>query len=97
MLVAFPNVFVTQTERPAFEIGSGRPKWQPTSVQSTPAGVDPEVVGPMLHVVPTHPESVNRFVAPLGVVLSGTCERPPPSESLPHPRFFRGIVPASSG
>ena len=49
------NVFVTHTERPAFEMGSGTPKLQPTSVQSTPAGVDPDVVGPMVHVVPTQP------------------------------------------
>jgi hypothetical protein len=68
------NVLVTQTERPAFEMGSGTPKRQPTSVQSTPAGVEPEVVGPMLHVGPTQPDNVKRLVAPAGVALSGTCD-----------------------
>jgi hypothetical protein len=91
-----PNVFVTHTDNPAFEIGSGVPNRQPTSVQSTPAGVDPDGVGPMLQVVPTQPESVNRFVAPGGVALSGTCEMPPPSDSCPQRRFFSGTVPARS-
>ncbi len=90
------NVFVTQTDRPAFDMGSGTPKRQPTAVQSTPAGVEPEAVGPMLHVVPTQPDSVKRFVAPDGVVLSGTWERPPPSERLPQSRFFKTTVPAPS-
>jgi hypothetical protein len=90
------KVFVTQTESPAFEIGSGRPKRQPTSVQSTPAGVEPDVVEPMLHVVPTHPESVKRFVAPPGVALSGTCERPPPSERPPQRSFFNVTVAPTS-
>jgi hypothetical protein len=90
------NVLVTHTVVPAFEIGSGRPNRQPTSVQSTPAGVDPAGVGPMLHVVPMQPESVKRFVAPLGVALSGTADLPPPSERLPQARFFSGIVPPRS-
>jgi hypothetical protein len=68
------NVLVTHTDKPAFEMGSGTPKRQPTSVQSTPAGVEPEVVGPMLHVLPTQPDNVKRLVAPAGVALSGTCD-----------------------
>ncbi len=90
------NVFVTQTERPAFEMGSGVPKRQPTSVQSTPAGVLPAAVGPMLQSEPTQPPSVNRFVAPGGVALSGTCEMPPPRDRLPQRRFLSGMVPATS-
>ena len=35
-------------------------------------------------------------MAPVGVVLSGTCDRPPPSESWPQRSFFSGIVPARS-
>jgi hypothetical protein len=66
------NVFVTQTDRPAFEIGSGVPNLQPTSVQSTPAGVEPDVVTARLQVDPTQPVSRKRFVAPAGVELSGT-------------------------
>jgi hypothetical protein len=89
------KVFVTHTERPAFEIGSGVPNLQPTSVQSTPAGVDPDVVTPRVHAGPTH-ESVNRLVAPDGVELSGTCERPPPSERPPQARFFNGIAAPTS-
>ena len=90
------NVLVTHTDRPALEIGSGTPKRHPTSVQSTPAGVEPEAVGPMLHVEPTQPDSVKRLVAPDGVGLSGTCETPPPSERLPHERFLSGTVWARS-
>lgn len=90
------NVFVTQTDRPAFEMGSGTPNLHPMSVQSTPAGVDPDAVGPMLQFVPVQPDSVKRFVAPAGVALSGTCERPPPSDRLPQRSFLSGIVPARS-
>ncbi len=93
---AWPNVLVTHTERPEFEIGSGTPNRQPTAVQSTPACVEPDAVGPMLHKEPLQPDSVKRFVAPDGVVLSGTCERPPPSERLPQVRFFSGTVCARS-
>jgi hypothetical protein len=89
------KVFVTHTERPEFEIGSGVPNLHPTSVQSVPAGVEPDVVTPMLHDDPAH-ESVNRLVAPDGVALSGTCESPPPSESPPQPRSFSGIVAPTS-
>jgi hypothetical protein len=39
---------------------------------------------------------LKRFVDPDGVVLSGTCERPPPSDRLPQARFFNGTVPATS-
>ena len=91
-----PNVLVTHTERPALEIGSGVPKWQPTSVQSMPAGVEPALVGPMLQTAPTQPDSVKRLVAPGGVALSGTCEMPPPSDRLPQRRFLIGTVPARS-
>jgi hypothetical protein len=52
------NVLVTQTDRPAFEIGSGVPNLQPMSVQSTPAGVEPAAVGPMLQTEPTQFVSV---------------------------------------
>jgi hypothetical protein len=89
------NVFVTQTESPAFEIGSGVPNLQPAAVQSMPAGVDPDAVVPRLQFGPTH-ESVKRLIAPAGVALSGTADRPPPSERLPQRRFFNGIVPATS-
>jgi hypothetical protein len=89
------NVFVTHTESPAFEIGSGVPNWHPAAVQSTPGGVVPAAVVPSVQAGPTH-DSVKRFVAPGGVALSGTCESPPPSESWPQRRFFSGIVPATS-
>jgi len=39
---------------------------------------------------------LKRLVDPDGVVLSGTCERPPPSDRLPQVRFFSGTVPARS-
>ena len=90
------NVFVTQTERPAFEIGSGVPKAHPVAVQSTPAGVEPEATDPMLQFVPTQPDSVKRLIAPGGVALSGTWAMPPPSDRLPQRRFFNGTVPARS-
>jgi hypothetical protein len=46
-LTGCENVFSTQTERPAFEIGSGVPKRQPMPVQSNPA---PAVAtGPTVH------------------------------------------------
>jgi hypothetical protein len=90
------NVLVTHTESPAFEIGRMSPNGQPTSVQKTPLGVDPMAVGPRLHVVPVQLVSLKRLVAPEGVVLSGTCEMPPPSESSPQRRFFNGTVPAVS-
>jgi hypothetical protein len=90
------NVFVTHTDRPAFEMGSGVPNLQPTSVQSTPAGVEPAGTGPMLQTLPTQFVSVKRFAAPAGVALSGTCEMPPPSDRLPQRRFLIGTVPARS-
>ena len=89
------NVFVTQTDRPAFEIGRGVPNLQPGAVQSTPAGVEPDAVVPRLQFAPTH-DSEKRLIAPAGVALSGTCEMPPPSDRLPQRRFFNGIVPARS-
>jgi hypothetical protein len=89
------NVFVTHTERPAFEIGSGVPNLQPMSVQSTPVGVEPDVVDPSVQLDPAQ-DSVKRLVAPGGVELSGTCEMPPPIERPPQSRFFSGIVPARS-
>ena len=89
------NVFVTHTERPALEIGSGVPKRQPMSVQSTPVGVEPDVVTPRVHAEPAH-ESVKRFVAPDGVELSGTWEMPPPIERPPQRRFLSGTVPRRS-
>ena len=89
------KVFVTQTDRPEFEIGSGVPNLQPGAVQSTPAGVEPDGVVPRLQLGPVH-DSVKRLIAPAGVALSGTCEMPPPSDRLPQSRFFNGIVPARS-
>ncbi len=85
------NVFVMHTDSPALLIGSGVPNRQPASVQSTSPGVDPAVVAPTVHDEPVH-ESVNRFVAPDGVALSGTCSMPPPSDRLPHARFLRGVT-----
>ena len=90
------NVFVTHTDNPRFEIGSGSPNGHPVFVQSTPAGVDPELVAPMLHVLPVHPDNVNRLVAPPGVELSGTCESPPPSDRFPHKRFFNTVTAPTS-
>jgi hypothetical protein len=89
------NVFVTQTERPPFAIGSGVPNGHPVFVQSVPAGGTPASVAPTVQLAPTH-ESANRLVAPAGVALSGTCDLPPPSERLPQVRFFSGMVPARS-
>jgi hypothetical protein len=65
------NVFVTQTEKPAFEIGSGVPNRQPAAVQSMPAGVEPDAVVPRVQLGPAH-DSVNRLIAPGGVALFGT-------------------------
>jgi hypothetical protein len=48
-----------------------------------------------VHDDPTH-ESEARFVAPEGVVLSGTWEIPPPSDRLPQMSRLSGIVPAVS-
>ena len=89
------NVFVTQTESPAFAIGSGVPNLQPGAVQSTPGGVDPAPVTPRVQFGPAH-ERLKRLIAPGGVALSGTAEMPPPSDRLPQRRFFNGIVPATS-
>jgi hypothetical protein len=86
------NVFVTHTERPAFEIGNGVPNRHPTVVQSTPAGRPAAGIGPMLQFVPVQGPSENRLVAPDGVELSGTCEMPPPSDSPPHCKSLSGIV-----
>src|SRR6185369_4779223 len=72
------------------------PNLQPTSVQSTPAGVEPAGTGPMLQMLPTQFVSAKRFAAPAGVALSGTCEMPPPSDRLPQRRFLIGTVPARS-
>src|SRR6185369_13785223 len=52
--------------------------------------------GPTLHCPPAQPLRAKRLVEPGGVVLSGTCEMPPPSERLPQSRFFSGTVPATS-
>jgi hypothetical protein len=90
------KLFVTHTESPALEIGSGEPNGQPVSVQSTPAGVEPERVWLTVHAGPTQ-ESAKRFVAPAGVTLSGTCEMPPPSDRFAQTRFFSTtVVPARS-
>jgi hypothetical protein len=84
------NVFSTQLEFPPFGIGSGVPKRQPVVVQSKVApGVG---VAPTVHEGPLH-ESVKRFVAPSGVVLSGTVETPPPRESRPQRIVFKGVTP----
>ena len=52
-------------------------------------------IGPTVHGDPVQ-SSESRFVAPAGVVLSGTCEAPPPSERFPQMRFLSAVVPARS-
>ena len=86
---------VTHTESPAFLIGSGMPKGHPVFVQSMPGGVDPANVAPIVHADPVQAR-VKRFVAPGGVVLSGTWLFPPPRERLPHASFFSGVKPPTS-
>jgi hypothetical protein len=88
------NVFSTHTDKPAFEIGSGVPKRQPVFVQSNPAPA--AAIGPTVQWPSAVQLRLKRFVDPAGVVLSGTCERPPPSERFPQMSFFSGIVPARS-
>ena len=87
------KVLITQVGE-ALGIGSGVPKKQPVFVQSKSAVA--VAIWPTLHTPPAQPLTAKRFVDPGGVVLSGTCEMPPPSERLPQSRFFKGTVPARS-
>jgi hypothetical protein len=89
------NVFSTHTDSPEFTIGSGVPNRHPVSVQSIPAGGTPAATALTVHADPTH-ASPNRFVAPAGVALSGTCDSPPPSDRFPQSRFLSGVTPPTS-